>query len=247
MTSGLPFAYSTTLSRSDCGHIYIYIYHIPLSSRTEPHSPSPSSRLYWTTAAASCRAHPPEPSTHPKLSCMPALPLQAGTRDHIFPPLVPHTAENTVQDSQKSPSQTSPPPLHNSPTAFKTLLFKICFQHVMLILYLFIYIYIWYFLNVISLPRLYCYCFHCFCSQSVCVCVISLCSSPSSYSLELHYRNESWRDPYPNPVAGCSGMTPCPLAMFTELVRDVVADDREAECGFRTRLSSTSELKTIFP
>ncbi|XP_056286351.1 testicular acid phosphatase homolog [Pseudoliparis swirei] len=68
-----------------------------------------------------------------------------------------------------------------------------------------------------------------------------------SYSLELHYRNESWRDPYPNPVAGCSGMTPCPLAMFTELVRDVVADNREAECGFRTRLSSTSELKTIFP
>uniref|UniRef100_A0A8C2Z7R0 Acid phosphatase 2, lysosomal n=1 Tax=Cyclopterus lumpus TaxID=8103 RepID=A0A8C2Z7R0_CYCLU len=57
-----------------------------------------------------------------------------------------------------------------------------------------------------------------------------------SYSLELHYRNDSWRDPYPNPVAGCKALSPCPLSMFTELVRDVVAEDWEAECGFRTRL-----------
>ncbi|TNN49099.1 Lysosomal acid phosphatase [Liparis tanakae] len=61
----------------------------------------------------------------------------------------------------------------------------------------------------------------------------------------MHYRNESWRDPFPNPVAGCSGMTPCPLAVFTQLVRDVVPDDREAECGFRTRLSSTSVITAL--
>ncbi|XP_054455455.1 testicular acid phosphatase homolog [Anoplopoma fimbria] len=51
-----------------------------------------------------------------------------------------------------------------------------------------------------------------------------------SYSLELYYRNDSWRDPYPNPVPGCNGLNPCPLSMFTELVRDVVAEDWEAEC-----------------
>uniref|UniRef100_G3NZS4 acid phosphatase n=1 Tax=Gasterosteus aculeatus aculeatus TaxID=481459 RepID=G3NZS4_GASAC len=61
-----------------------------------------------------------------------------------------------------------------------------------------------------------------------------------SYSLELYYRNDSLRDPYPNQVAGCNGLNPCPLATFTELVRDVVTEDWEAECGFRTRLSSTA-------
>lgn len=70
---------------------------------------------------------------------------------------------------------------------------------------------------------------------------MQLCLSPSSYSLELYYRNDSLRDPYPNQVAGCNGLNPCPLATFTELVRDVVAEDWEAECGFRTRLSSTGE------
>ncbi|TMS22307.1 Testicular acid phosphatase-like protein [Larimichthys crocea] len=62
-----------------------------------------------------------------------------------------------------------------------------------------------------------------------------------SYSLELYYRNDSLRDPYPNPVPGCNGLNPCPLPVFTELVRDVMAEDWEAECGFRTKWSSTGE------
>uniref|UniRef100_A0A3P8SJY1 Acid phosphatase 2, lysosomal n=1 Tax=Amphiprion percula TaxID=161767 RepID=A0A3P8SJY1_AMPPE len=60
-----------------------------------------------------------------------------------------------------------------------------------------------------------------------------------SYSLELHYRNDSRRDPYPNHVPGCNGLNPCPLSMFTELVRDVMAEHWEGECGFRTKWSST--------
>uniref|UniRef100_A0A3Q2TYN0 Acid phosphatase 3 n=1 Tax=Fundulus heteroclitus TaxID=8078 RepID=A0A3Q2TYN0_FUNHE len=60
-----------------------------------------------------------------------------------------------------------------------------------------------------------------------------------SYSVELHYRNESSSDPHANPVPGCNGVNPCPLSTFTELLRDVMPEEREVECGFRTRLSST--------
>jgi len=64
---------------------------------------------------------------------------------------------------------------------------------------------------------------------------------PRSYSLELYYRNESWRNPYYNPVPGCQGLNPCPLFTFTELVRDVMAKKWEVECGLRTKWSSTGE------
>ncbi|KAM7381761.1 hypothetical protein PAMA_012553 [Pampus argenteus] len=60
-----------------------------------------------------------------------------------------------------------------------------------------------------------------------------------SYSLELYYRNDSWHNPYPNPMPGCNGLSSCPLSVFTELVRDVVSEDWEAECGFGIKWSST--------
>ncbi|KAM3592745.1 uncharacterized protein V6R79_024268 [Siganus canaliculatus] len=66
-----------------------------------------------------------------------------------------------------------------------------------------------------------------------------------SYSLELYYRNDSWHDPYPNPVPGCNGLNPCPMSMFTELVRDVVAEDWEAECGLRKKWSSTGVVTAL--
>uniref|UniRef100_A0A3B4T2P5 Testicular acid phosphatase homolog n=1 Tax=Seriola dumerili TaxID=41447 RepID=A0A3B4T2P5_SERDU len=62
-----------------------------------------------------------------------------------------------------------------------------------------------------------------------------------SYSVDLYYRNDSWREPYPNPVPGCNGLNPCPLSLFSELLRDVVAEDWEVECGFRTKWSGTGE------
>ncbi|RVE59598.1 hypothetical protein OJAV_G00190110 [Oryzias javanicus] len=66
-----------------------------------------------------------------------------------------------------------------------------------------------------------------------------------SYSLEMYYRNETWRDPHPNSVPGCNGLHPCPLSMFTELVRDVLAEDVEVECGLRTKWSSTGVITAL--
>uniref|UniRef100_A0A8D3AV56 acid phosphatase n=1 Tax=Scophthalmus maximus TaxID=52904 RepID=A0A8D3AV56_SCOMX len=66
-----------------------------------------------------------------------------------------------------------------------------------------------------------------------------------SYSLGLYYRNDSGREPYPNAVPGCNGLNPCPLSLFNELVRDVVAEDWEVECGFRTKWSSTGVLTAL--
>ncbi|XP_060883589.1 testicular acid phosphatase homolog isoform X2 [Labrus mixtus] len=66
-----------------------------------------------------------------------------------------------------------------------------------------------------------------------------------SYSLELHYHNDSWHDPHPNPIPGCNGLNPCPLSLFDELVQDVFADDWEAECGFRTRWSGAGVVPAL--
>lgn len=57
----------------------------------------------------------------------------------------------------------------------------------------------------------------------------------------MYYRNDSLREPYPQHVPGCNGLNPCPLSVFNELVRDVVAEDWEDECGFKTKWSSTGE------
>uniref|UniRef100_A0A3P9KU97 Acid phosphatase, testicular n=1 Tax=Oryzias latipes TaxID=8090 RepID=A0A3P9KU97_ORYLA len=66
-----------------------------------------------------------------------------------------------------------------------------------------------------------------------------------SYSLEMYYRNETWRDPHPNSVPGCNGLHPCPLSMFTELVRDVLGEDMEVECGLKTKWSSTGVITAL--
>uniref|UniRef100_A0A8C5EIB2 Testicular acid phosphatase homolog n=1 Tax=Gouania willdenowi TaxID=441366 RepID=A0A8C5EIB2_GOUWI len=66
-----------------------------------------------------------------------------------------------------------------------------------------------------------------------------------SYSLELYYRNDTWQEPYPNHVPGCNGLRPCSLSVFTELVRDVMTEDWEVECGFRTKLSSTGVITAL--
>ncbi|KAM3859539.1 testicular acid phosphatase homolog [Diretmus argenteus] len=66
-----------------------------------------------------------------------------------------------------------------------------------------------------------------------------------SYSVELYYRNDSWRDPLPNPVPGCNGLNPCPLSLFTELVREVVADDWQTECGIGPRWASIGIITAL--
>lgn len=64
--------------------------------------------------------------------------------------------------------------------------------------------------------------------------------------MELHYHNDSRNNPYPNPVPGCNGLSPCPLSLFNELVKDVLADDWQAECGFKTKWSSTGEQDKVY-
>uniref|UniRef100_A0A8C7P3K2 Acid phosphatase 2, lysosomal n=1 Tax=Oncorhynchus mykiss TaxID=8022 RepID=A0A8C7P3K2_ONCMY len=61
-----------------------------------------------------------------------------------------------------------------------------------------------------------------------------------SYSLNLYYRNDSSRDPYPTPVPGCE-TTPCPLTSFTDLVKDVISTDWDAECGLKPSWSNTGK------
>lgn len=74
-----------------------------------------------------------------------------------------------------------------------------------------------------------------------------------SYTLGMYYRNDSRQEPHPNPLPGCEGENPCPLAVFTELVRDVTAVDWDAECG-STKWSSAGdaavaghEIHSLFP
>lgn len=66
-----------------------------------------------------------------------------------------------------------------------------------------------------------------------------------SYSLEMYYRNDSAHPPYPNPVPGCNGLNPCPVTLFNELVRDVLVDNWEAECGFPIKWSSTGVITAL--
>ncbi|XP_035603667.1 testicular acid phosphatase homolog [Oncorhynchus keta] len=65
-----------------------------------------------------------------------------------------------------------------------------------------------------------------------------------SYSLDLYYRNDSSRDPYPNPVPGCE-TTPCPLTLFTDLVKDVISTDWDAECGLKPSWSNTGVIAAL--
>lgn len=47
----------------------------------------------------------------------------------------------------------------------------------------------------------------------------------------MYYRNDSRQEPHPNPLPGCDGQNPCPLALFTTLVQDVTDVDWDTDCG----------------
>ncbi|XP_071248375.1 testicular acid phosphatase homolog [Salvelinus alpinus] len=65
-----------------------------------------------------------------------------------------------------------------------------------------------------------------------------------SYSLDMYYRNDSSCDPYPTPVPGCE-TTPCPLTSFTDLVKDVISTDWDAECGLKPSWSNTGVIAAL--
>ncbi|KAL0984373.1 hypothetical protein UPYG_G00140590 [Umbra pygmaea] len=65
-----------------------------------------------------------------------------------------------------------------------------------------------------------------------------------SYSLDLFYRNDSSHDPYHTPVPGCE-KTPCPMNSLTELVKDVISTDWDAECGLKESWKNPGVITTL--
>ncbi|XP_008948349.1 PREDICTED: prostatic acid phosphatase-like [Merops nubicus] len=57
--------------------------------------------------------------------------------------------------------------------------------------------------------------------------------SSGSYSIEMHYRNDSSEDPYLLTLPGCTSS--CPLEKFAELVSPVITDNWSKECGKKDR------------
>ncbi|NXU51298.1 PPAP phosphatase, partial [Turnix velox] len=64
-----------------------------------------------------------------------------------------------------------------------------------------------------------------------------LCKNKESlgqYSIEMHYRNDSSRDPYLLTLPGCSPS--CPLEKFAQLVSPVIAENWSKECGKKDKM-----------
>ncbi|XP_013806188.2 prostatic acid phosphatase [Apteryx mantelli] len=53
--------------------------------------------------------------------------------------------------------------------------------------------------------------------------------SSGRYSIEMHYRNDTSKDPYLLSLPGCTSS--CPLEKFTELVSPMIAENWSKECG----------------
>lgn len=58
---------------------------------------------------------------------------------------------------------------------------------------------------------------------------LSSTSSPREYFVEMYYRNETWHEPHPLTLPGCTPS--CPLKKFAELVAPVIPQDWSAECA----------------
>ncbi|XP_042328138.1 prostatic acid phosphatase-like [Sceloporus undulatus] len=52
--------------------------------------------------------------------------------------------------------------------------------------------------------------------------------SSGDYTIEMHFRNDTSKDPYLLTLPGCSPA--CPLSQFAELVSPILVDDWESEC-----------------
>uniref|UniRef100_A0A8B9S116 acid phosphatase n=1 Tax=Accipiter nisus TaxID=211598 RepID=A0A8B9S116_9AVES len=58
--------------------------------------------------------------------------------------------------------------------------------------------------------------------------------SSGQYSIEMHYRNESSKDPYLLTLPGCTSS--CPLEKFAELVSPVITENWSKECGKKDKM-----------
>ncbi|PKU33582.1 prostatic acid phosphatase-like [Limosa lapponica baueri] len=54
------------------------------------------------------------------------------------------------------------------------------------------------------------------------------------YSIEMHYRNDSSKDPYVLTLPGCTSS--CPLEKFAELVSPVITENWSKECGKKDKM-----------
>lgn len=66
-----------------------------------------------------------------------------------------------------------------------------------------------------------------------------LCFVFSNFSVEMFYRNESGKEPFPLTVPGCQHK--CPLQRFLELTDPVVPQDWEQECKVSSSMHDTGE------
>ncbi|NXL87134.1 PPAP phosphatase, partial [Alectura lathami] len=64
--------------------------------------------------------------------------------------------------------------------------------------------------------------------------VPSLCKNEERYSIEMHYRNDSSKDPYLLTLPGCTSS--CPLEKFAELVSPIITDNWSKECGKKDKM-----------
>ncbi|XP_071417317.1 prostatic acid phosphatase-like isoform X2 [Pithys albifrons albifrons] len=58
--------------------------------------------------------------------------------------------------------------------------------------------------------------------------------SNGQYSIEMHYRNDTSRDPYLLTLPGCTSS--CPLEKFAELVSPMITENWSKECGKRDKM-----------
>uniref|UniRef100_A0A663E0V8 acid phosphatase n=1 Tax=Aquila chrysaetos chrysaetos TaxID=223781 RepID=A0A663E0V8_AQUCH len=61
--------------------------------------------------------------------------------------------------------------------------------------------------------------------------------SSGRYSIEMHYRNDSSKDPYLLTLPGCTSS--CPLEKFAELVSPVITENWSKECGKKDKMKGS--------
>lgn len=70
---------------------------------------------------------------------------------------------------------------------------------------------------------------------------IPACFFSSNFSVEMFFRNESGKEPFPLTIPGCQQI--CPLQKFLELTDPVVPQDWEQECQVASSMRDTGEPK----
>ncbi|KFV65685.1 Prostatic acid phosphatase, partial [Dryobates pubescens] len=61
-----------------------------------------------------------------------------------------------------------------------------------------------------------------------------LCKNKEQYSIDMHYRNDSSKDPYLLTLPGCTPS--CPLEKFAELVSPIITENWAKECGKKDKM-----------